>query len=147
MVRVAFRILSNIHDGALLGKLALTIFTNKLHCRCSIGLWICLRLKVMSLWGVDGLQLYRICSRRPDFSTWGNCSPWDFDYNNIQNTNIFGGAIENSLTSKWLLFTPGLTLDEYSYRTYSSLDLSSHNINKTLADVCSRIFTLYSCSI
>lgn len=26
----------------------------------------------------------------------------------IQNTNIFRGAVENSLISKWLLFTPGV---------------------------------------
>ena len=112
LVRVAFRILSNIHDGALLGKLALTISTNKLHRRCSTGFRICLWLKVLSLWGVDRLQVYGICSHRPDVSTWENCLPWDFDYNNIKNTNTFGGAIENSLTSKLLLFTPELTLDE-----------------------------------
>ena len=34
------------------------------------------------------------------FSTWENFLPWDFDYNSIQNANILGGPLENSLTSE-----------------------------------------------
>ena len=41
-----------------------------------------------------------------DLSTLVNCLPWDFYYNNIQNTNILGGAAEIFLTSKLLLFIP-----------------------------------------
>ena len=43
-----------------------------------------------------------------DLSTLENCSSWDFDYNSIQNTNILRGTVENSLTSKLLLFVSGL---------------------------------------
>ena len=44
-------------------------------------------------------------SMETDLSTWEKCSPGDFDHNNIQNAIISGDAVENSLTSKLLLFT------------------------------------------
>ena len=43
-----------------------------------------------------------------DLSTCEICSTWEFDDNNIQNTIILGDAVENSLTSKLLLFTSRL---------------------------------------
>ena len=39
-------------------------FHQKLHCRCSTGLRMCLRLKVLLMWGVSGRQVHGICSRR-----------------------------------------------------------------------------------
>lgn len=42
-----------------------------------------------------------------DFSTWENCTPWHYDDNSIQSTSILGDAVENFLTLKLLLFTPG----------------------------------------
>ena len=42
----------------------LTICAKKHHDRCSTGLWMCLRLKVLSVWGVGGLQVHGTCSRR-----------------------------------------------------------------------------------
>ena len=68
-VRVTFRILSNINDGAFLWKqpttltrwlFLLEISTKRFLTRRRL---FC-RLKVLSLWGVGGLQVYGICSRR-----------------------------------------------------------------------------------
>ena len=42
----------------------LTVSPEKLHRRCSIGLPMCLRLKVLSMRGLGGLQVYGIRSRR-----------------------------------------------------------------------------------
>ena len=41
----------------------LTISAEKLHRRCSTGLRMCLRLKVLLMWSVRGLQVYGICCR------------------------------------------------------------------------------------
>ena len=45
--------------------------TKKLRCRCSTGLRMCLQLKVLSNWCVDGLQVYDIYSRRLVFNEVG----------------------------------------------------------------------------
>ena len=48
----------------------LTISERRLHHRCSTDLseFVSLRLKVLSMWDMDGLQVYRICSRRLVYS-------------------------------------------------------------------------------
>ena len=66
--QVTFRILSNINDRAPLRKqpAALTrwLFGKKLHHRppteFQIGIW----LQALRMWGVGGLQVHGICSRR-----------------------------------------------------------------------------------
>ena len=43
-------------------------FCKKLHRRCSTGPWMCFWLKVSSMQGMSGLQVYWICSSRPLYS-------------------------------------------------------------------------------
>ena len=87
-------------------------------------------------------------------STWENYLLWDFDYHNsVHNTNILGDAIENSLTSKLLLFTSEFFKQLAEWLEYSTVELYSHNKNKTALtkikqlDIYSGIFTLHSSSI
>ena len=54
----------------------MTFSTKKLHCRCLIGVRMCLLLKVLSMWSVGGLQVYGICNCRVVYSelveVWSN---------------------------------------------------------------------------
>ena len=54
---------------------------------------------------IDKSQLLFFDLSPTDLWTWENWLPWDFDYTSIQNTIILGGAFENSVASKLLLFT------------------------------------------
>ena len=63
--RVAFRLLSNIHDGALSQKqptawICWLFSLRRLHRRWFTGLQMRLRLEVLLMWGVDGLQVHGI---------------------------------------------------------------------------------------
>ena len=95
------------------------------------------------------MTFFYICNT--DLSTWENCSPWDFDYNSIQNTIILADALKNSLLSKKNL--PLFTSQLFKIMAASNLNIatkvflprlySARTKTKHLADGCSK----YSLSI
>ena len=82
---------------------------------------------------------------KPNLSTWKKCSPWDFDYNIVQNTINLRDVVENCYLphnfSKDCPSKSNTATEVVLPWVYSAIIKL-----KYLADGCSRTFTIYSSS-